>query len=149
MKAALTSTVHQQKNPFSNCRTHNDVRRSAWSLTGNKVQSYGLVSCRLFQIESTQSLGIVTISRQRSYPSLLKWEPVLRALLRNILYKSRTQSDLSNNIWLSRIKWTSSFKELVMIPVITWRPGNSFFQSLFLIECLIPLSGVRELYPLA
>ena len=98
MKAALTSTVHQQKNPFSNCRTHNDVRRSAWSLTGNKVQSYGLVSCRLFQIESTQSLGIVTISRQRSYPSLLKWEPVLRALLRNILYKIRTQSDLSNNI---------------------------------------------------
>ena len=91
MKAALTSTVHRQKNPFSNCRTHNDVRRSAWSLTRNKVQSYGLVSCRLFQIESTQSLGIVTISRQRSYPSLLKWEPVLRALLRNILYKSRIQ----------------------------------------------------------
>ena len=30
------------------------------------------------------------------------------------------------------IKWTSSFKELVMNPVITWRPGNSFFQSLFL-----------------
>ena len=57
MKAALTSTVHQQKNPFSNCRTYNDGRRSARSLTGYKVQSYGLVSCRLFQIESMQSLG--------------------------------------------------------------------------------------------
>ena len=66
------------------------VDQHAWSLTGCKVQSYGLVSFRLFQIESTltQSLGIVTIARQRSYPSLLKWEPVLTALLRKILYKS-------------------------------------------------------------